>query len=108
MLVFYNDLGQSSPLTMAITAMVVGLLLIPPSFVPWLLTKRRRVRPDGPEAGGVQSTERPFTRKEPCSPVQIDIMSDREIRFYDMKKIKSPRPAPSPRTPTPRPPLYDR
>ena len=60
-------------------AMIAAVLLIPTSWLHWLLIRRRRVNLPRPSA---QESDRSLKPQ----PIQIDIMADREIQFFDKKK----------------------
>ncbi len=86
--VFKENVGSSSITTMIVTALCCGILLIPNSFTHWILVKKRRVRP----RFDAQASDRSLKHVVPdvSLPVQVDIMSDREIKFFDKKKQGKP------------------
>lgn len=86
--IFKEDVGSSSETTMVLTALLCGLLLIPNSFTHWILIKKLKVK----ARYDAQASERTLKNIMPdaSQPIEVDYMSDREIKLFDRKNPGKP------------------
>ncbi len=85
---FYGEVqnGNESA-AIALISLFTAILLIPNSFVHWILVKERTVaikvvEDDDPNTARKLKHIVPFEQ----DPVKVDIMTDREIQFFDKEK----------------------